>query len=177
MHKRIAPARSVNTCSLCKCNDNKAHDTKTHKKKKRNGSAGGNTQFERWQIYNKFNMMVPSPAPNVLQRLNPVERLLVARSAVMMTIHNRLHDTNRKQSRSTGHGCIIQMDQAAQIQSIRNKLPRGRDDIKVYQVQREDGDNKIYKVPINIDWVLEALDWLVENNVLYKVIHSFLFFL
>ena len=100
------------TCSLCS-------DNKKHKQ----------TQYERWEIFNRFNMMIPSPAPRVLQRLNPVEVLMVARSAVVMTIHNRLHDTNRKQSRSTGHGCVVQMDHAAQIQSIRYKLPRGRDDI------------------------------------------------
>ena len=100
------------TCSLCS-------DNKKHKQ----------TQYERWEIFNRFNMMIPSPAPRVLQCLNPVEVLMVARSAVVMTIHNRLHDTNRKQSRSTGHGCVVQMDHAAQIQSIRYKLPRGRDDI------------------------------------------------
>lgn len=111
----------------------------------------------RWEIYNKFNMMVPSPAPRVLQRLNPVERQMIARSAVVMTIHNRLHNTNRKQSRSTGHGCIIQMDNAFQMQSIKYKLHRTRDDINVWQVVREDGDNKPYKVDINIEHVMEAL--------------------
>ena len=85
-----------------------------------------------------------------------------------MTIHNRLHDTNRKQSRSTGHGCVVQMDHAAQIQSIRYKLPRGRDDINAWQVVREDGDNKPYKVPINIEHILDALDWLIKNNALYE---------
>ena len=138
-------------CTLCDSND-------PHKK----------SNHTRWKLFNRFNLIIPSPAPKVLQRLNPVERQMIARSAVVMTIHNRLHDTKRKQSRSTGHGCIIQMDQAAQIQSIRHKLPRGRDDIKVWQVVREDGDNKIYKVPINIDNVLAALDWLIEHNVLYN---------
>ena len=33
---------------------------------------------------------------------------------------------------------------------------------------REDGDNKPYQVRINIEWVLEALDWLIEHNVLYQ---------
>ncbi len=127
-----------------------------------------NRNHARWELFNRFNMMVPSPAPKVLQRLNPVERLLIARSAVIMTIHNRLHNTRRKQSRSTGHGCVIQMDSAAQIQSIRHKLPRARDDIKIWQVVREDGDNKPYKAVINIQWVLEALDWLIEHNILYK---------
>ena len=139
------------TCSLCS-------DNKKHKQ----------TQYKRWEIFNRFNMMIPSPAPRTLHRLNPVERLLVARSAVVMRIHNRLHDTNRKQSRSTGHGCIVHMDLAAQMQSIRNKLPNSRDDIHTWQIIREDTDNKPFKVKINIDRILEALDWLVKNNVLYQ---------
>ena len=69
-------------------------------------------KYKRWELFTRFNMSTPSPAPKVLQRLNPVERQIIARSAVVMTIHNRLHDTNRKQSRSTGHGCIIDMDAA-----------------------------------------------------------------
>ena len=36
-------------CSLC-C------DTKTHKK----------TKYARWEIFNRFNMMIPSPAPRTL---------------------------------------------------------------------------------------------------------------
>jgi len=154
------------TCSLC--SDSSVHDTKSGRTGKKTKTSKTNTKFQRWQVFNRFNQMIPSPAPRVLRTLNPVERLLVARSALMMTIHNRLHDTKRKQSRSTGHGCIIQMDQAAQIQSIRHKLPRNRDDINAWEVVREDGENKPYKVPINIDNVLAALDWLIENNQLYE---------
>ena len=84
-----------------------------------------------------------------------------------MTIHNRLHDTNRKQSRSTGHGCIVYMDLAAQMQSMRYKLPHSRDDIRAWQIVRKDADNKPFKVKINIDRILDALDWLIKNNVLY----------
>ena len=110
-------------CSLC-CK------TKIHKK----------TNYARWEIFNRFNMMIPSPAPRILHHLNPVERLMVGRAAVVMTIHNRLHDTNRKQSRSTGHGCIIQMDLAMQMQSIRNKLPHSRDGIHAWQIVCEESD-------------------------------------
>ena len=85
-----------------------------------------------------------------------------------MTIHNRLHNTNGKQSRSTGHGCIIQMDAASQMQSIRHKLPRHRKDINIWQVVREDAENKPYRVAINIEHVLEALDWQIEHNVLFQ---------
>ena len=139
------------TCSLCS-------NTKSYKTEKQ----------KRWELFNHFNMSTPSPAPKVLQRLNPVERQMIARSAVVMTIHNRLHDTNRKQSRSTGHGCIIQMDAALQMQSIRHKLPRHRNDINIWQVVREDAENKPYRVAINIEHVLEALDWQIEHNVLYQ---------
>ena len=125
-------------------------------------------KYKRWELFIRFNLYIPSPAPEVLQRLNPVERHLIARSAVVMIIHNRLHDTKRKQSRSTGHGCIIQMDAASQIQSIRHKLPRHRNDINIWQVLREDADNKPYRVEINIEHMLEALDWLVLHNVLYQ---------
>ena len=60
------------------------------------------------------------------------------------------------------------MDNAFQMQSIKYKLHRTRDDINVWQVVREDGDNKPYKVDINIEHVMEALDWLIEHNVLYE---------
>ena len=60
------------------------------------------------------------------------------------------------------------MNHAAQIQSSRYKLPRGRDDINAWQVVREDGDTKPYKVPINIEHILDALDWLIKNNALYE---------
>ena len=125
-------------------------------------------KYKRWELFTRFNMSTPSPAPKVLQRLNPVERQMIARSAVVMTIHNRLHNTNRKQSRSTGHGCIIQMDAASQIHAIRHKFPRHRNDINIWQIVREDADNKPYKVAINIEHVLEALDWLIKHNVLYE---------
>ena len=154
------------TCSLC--SDSSVHDTKSGRTGKKTKTRKTNAKFQRWQVFNRFNQMIPSPAPRVLQALNPVERLLVARSALMMTIHNRLHNTKRKQSRSIGHGCIIQMDQAAQIQSIRHKLPRSRDDINAWEVVREDADNKPYKVPINIDHILAALDWLIKHNALYR---------
>ena len=121
-----------------------------------------------WELFNKFNQMIPSPAPKVLRRLNPVERQIIARSAVVMIKHNRLHDTNRKQSRSTGHGCIIRMDTASQINAIRYKLPRHRNDVNVWHIVRKDVDNKPYKVAINIDFILEALDWCIKHNVLFQ---------
>ena len=89
-------------------------------------------KHRHWELYNKFNQMIPAPAPKRLQRLNPVERQMVARSVVVMSIHNRLHNTKRKQSRSTGHGCIVRLDPAAQIESIRHQLPRARDDLHMW---------------------------------------------
>ena len=60
------------------------------------------------------------------------------------------------------------MDAATQINAIRHKLPRHRNDINIWQIVREDADNKPYKVAINIEHVLEALDWLIKHNVLYE---------
>ena len=71
-----------------------------------------------------FNMSIPPASPECLLDLNQCEIAIISPASVCMTIHNRTSDTDRPQSRSTGHACIMPFDYAGQIKTITDILPR-----------------------------------------------------
>ena len=75
-----------------------------------------------------------------------------------MIIHNRTSDTNRPQSRSTGHACIVPFNYAGQMNAIVKVLPRLPSELNMWQVVVTD-KHKEFKMPINVEKIRVALDW------------------
>ena len=84
-----------------------------------------------------------------------------------MIIHNRTSDTNRPQSRSTGHACIVPFNYAGQMNAIVKVLPRLPSELNMWQVVVTD-KHKEFKMPINVEKIRVALDWLYKHNCLFK---------
>ena len=62
---------------------------------------------------------------------------------------------------------------ATQIKHVATRLPKLPKDLDVWQIFTPGSNNKIYKVPINIDHVVKALEWLRVNNPLCTVMLMF----
>ena len=67
---RIHLTSNIDKYECALCSDSQIRTFKNGKKKKSKKHA---RQHQRWEVFNRFNMTIPSPAPRVLRRLNPVE--------------------------------------------------------------------------------------------------------
>ena len=104
--------------------------------------------------------MDPGIVPPCLQQLSQVEEMLIARACPVMTVY-------RKHGGQRGYkGHILNMPQ--DIQGFLDKLPCEVSQLPILVVRRYGTENTHADFRVRRAKVMQALQWLQQNNQCYK---------
>lgn len=109
--------------------------------------------------YSAQNDMLPGEVPPCLHGLSQVEEMLIARACPIMCVY-RKHGGQRGYK---GHVLNLPQD----IQGFLDKLPCNVQDLPVLLLRRTGEDNTHTDLRVRRDKVLNALQWLQQNNPFY----------
>jgi hypothetical protein len=104
--------------------------------------------------------MDPGPVPSQLQNLSQVEEMLISRILPIMSIYRLPHG----QYGYSGHVLNLPQD----VSSFVNSLPRSPTNLDVMIVRKEGAIDSHKDFRVRRSVVLQALQWLVANNIYYK---------